>query len=106
GLRWSDEVRALTGGRLPAVVNTAFLYMLNQAETGMACGIGMTSSAAGIINKHAPPDIREEFLPHLITTDYAEAWDGAMFMTEVRGGSDLASSECAATKADAGTWRL
>jgi alkylation response protein AidB-like acyl-CoA dehydrogenase len=106
GLRWSDEARKLGSGRLPPVVNTGFLYLLNQAETGMACGIGMTSSAAGIINKHAPPELREQFLPHLVTTDYAEAWDGAMFMTEVRGGSDLASSECAATKAGDGSWRL
>jgi hypothetical protein len=106
GLRWSEEVRKTRAGRLPPVVNTGFLYFLNQAETGMACGIGMTSSAAGIINKHAPPELRERFLPHLITTDYAEAWDGAMFMTEIRGGSDLAASECSATKAGDGSWRL
>jgi alkylation response protein AidB-like acyl-CoA dehydrogenase len=106
GLRWSEEVRNRPSGRLPAVVNTGFLYLLNQAETGMACGIGMTSSAAGIISKHAPPELREQFLPHLITTDYADAWDGAMFMTEVRGGSDLASSECTATKSGDGSWRL
>ena len=29
-----------------------------------------------------------------------------MFMTEIRGGSDLACSECAATKAGDGSWRL
>jgi alkylation response protein AidB-like acyl-CoA dehydrogenase len=79
---------------------------LNQAETGMACGIGMTSSAAGIINKNAPPEIRERFLPHLTTMDYAEAWDGGMFMTEIRGGSDLAASECAARKTPGGQWRI
>ena len=104
-LRWSDEARRTSTGRPPAVVNTGFLYFLNQAETGMACGIGMTASAAGIINKHAPPAIREAFLPHLITTDYAQAWDGAMFMTEVQGGSDLAASECAATRTGDG-WRI
>ncbi len=105
GLRWTDEVRKMRAGHLPPTVNTGFLYFLNQAETGMACGIGMTSSAAGIINKHAPDNIRERFLPHLTTMDYAEAWDGGMFMTEIQGGSDLASSECAATKAGDG-WRL
>jgi alkylation response protein AidB-like acyl-CoA dehydrogenase len=106
GLRWSDGVRKTRAGRLPPVVNTGFLYFLNQAETGMACGIGMTSSAAGIINKHAPAEIRERFLPHLTAMDYAEAWDGAMFMTEIRGGSDLASSECSAANAGDGSWRL
>jgi alkylation response protein AidB-like acyl-CoA dehydrogenase len=106
GLRWTDEVRKTKAGRLPPVVNTGFLYFLNQAETGMACGIGMTSSAAGIINKYAPPELRERFLPHLTTMDYAEAWDGGMFMTEIRGGSDLAASECSASKASDGSWRL
>ena len=105
GLRWTDDVRRTRAGHLPPVVQTAFLYFLNQAETGMACGIGMTSSAAGIVNRHAPPDIRERFLSHLTTMDYAEAWDGAMFMTEIRGGSDLASSECSAVKSDSG-WRV
>src|SRR5581483_3638825 len=50
-------------------------------------------------------DVRERFLPHLTTMNYAEAWDGAMFMTEIKGGSDLASSECAAKKTPGG-WRL
>lgn len=105
GLRWTDEVRRMRAGHLPPVVNTGFLYFLNQAETGMACGIGMTASAAGIVNRHAPPEIRDRFLPHLTTMDYAEAWDGAMFMTEIRGGSDLAASECAAVKTADG-WRI
>ena len=105
GLRWSDEVRRNHGGHVPPTVNTGFLYFLNQAETGMACGIGMTSSAAGIINRHAPPEIRERFLPHLTTTDFAEAWAGGMFMTEIQGGSDLASSECSARKSPDG-WRV
>jgi acyl-CoA dehydrogenase len=105
GLRWTDEVRKSRAGRLPAVVNTGFLYLLNQAETGMACGIGMTSSAAGVINRHAPPEIRDRFLPHLTTMDFDQAWAGGMFMTEIRGGSDLASSECTARKTDAG-WRV
>ncbi len=105
GLRWTDGVRKTRAGHLPPVVNTGFLYFLNQAETGMACGIGMTSSAAGIVNRHAPPEIRDRFLPHLTTMDFGEAWAGGMFMTEVQGGSDLASSDCAATKTADG-WRI
>lgn len=105
GLRWTDEVRSTRAGHLPPSVNTGFAYFLSQAETGMQCAIGMTSSAAGIIDRHAPPDVRERFLPHLTTMDYAQAWDGAMFMTEVQGGSDLASSECSAVK-DGDVWRI
>lgn len=105
GLRWTDEVRKTRAGHLPPVINTGFLYFLNQAETGMACGIGMTSSAAGIVNRHAPTEIRDRFLPHLTTMDFDQAWAGGMFMTEIRGGSDLASSECSARKTADG-WRV
>jgi alkylation response protein AidB-like acyl-CoA dehydrogenase len=66
----------------------------------------MTSSAAGIVNRHAPPHIKDLFLPHLTAMNYGEAWAGGMFMTEIRGGSDLATSECSATKAPDGTWRI
>jgi len=105
GLRWTEEVRRTRAGHLPPVVNTGFSYFLSQAETGMLCAIGMTSSAAGIIDRHAPPEVKERFLPHLTTMDFAEAWDGAMFLTEIRGGSDLAASECSATKTKDG-WRI
>jgi hypothetical protein len=105
GLRWREDVKRERGGHLPATVNTGFLYLLNQADTGMACGIGMTSSAAGIVNRHAPPEIREEYLAHLTTMDFGQAWAGGMFMTEVQGGSDLASSECSARKTADG-WRI
>ncbi len=105
GLRWTDEVRGTRAGHLPPALSTAFSYFLSQAETGMLCAIGMTSSAAGVIERHAPAEVRERFLPHLTSMDYAEAWDGAMFMTEIKGGSDLASSECGAVKTPQG-WRV
>jgi hypothetical protein len=105
GLRWTPEFKR-RAKVTQSVVQNGFAYLLNQAETGMTCGIGMTSSAAGIIDRHAPAEVRELFLRHLTTFDFAEAWDGAMFMTEIRGGSDLASSECSARKADDGMWRV
>jgi hypothetical protein len=37
--------------------------------------------------------------------DFAEAWDGGMFLTEISGGSDLASSDCGAVKTADG-WRI
>ena len=106
GLRWAEEARATSAGHIPPVVQTGFLYLLNQCDTGLACGIGMTSSAAGVINRHAPPHIKDLFLPHLTAMEYGEAWAGGMFMTEIRGGSDLASSECTAARAADGTWRI
>lgn len=98
GLPWSEEVRE-RGKPIPPMLIAAFDYLLSQAETGMLCAIGMTTALARVLERHGPAWIREQFLPRLTTSRYAEAWDGAMFMTEVKGGSDLASSETQATHA-------
>jgi len=95
-LRSAEDV-VQRGRPIPPMVGTAFNYLLSQAETGMLCSVGMTSSLAGVVERHAPAEVRERFLPHLRTTDFSRAWDGAMFMTEIRGGSDLAASETRAS---------
>jgi len=104
GLPWSDEAKQ-RGRPFPPMLGAAFYYLLSQAETGMLCSIGMTTALARTLERHAPAGVRERFLPHLTASSYADAWDGAMFMTEVKGGSDLASSETQATYAG-GRWLL
>ena len=63
-------------GPLPPVVHTGFLYLLNQCRHGPRLRHRHDLSAAGIVNQHAPPELREQFLPHLTTMDFGEAWDG------------------------------
>jgi len=104
GLPWSEEV-AQRGRPFPPMLGVSFYYLLSQAETGMLCSIGMTTALARVLEWHAPADVRERFLPHLTAMSSADGWDGAMFMTEVKGGSDLASSETRATYAG-GRWLL
>jgi alkylation response protein AidB-like acyl-CoA dehydrogenase len=104
GLPWSEEV-AQRGRPFPPMLGVAFYYLLSQAETGMLCATGMTTALARVLEWHAPAGVRERFLPHLTAMSYADAWDGAMFMTEVKGGSDLASSETQATH-DGRRWLL
>lgn len=79
------------GRRLPLAVPTALNYMLSQAEIGMLCSIGMTSGVIGLVKRFAPPEVRKRFLPHLTASNFDDAWDGAMFMTERTGGSDLST---------------
>jgi acyl-CoA dehydrogenase len=99
GFRWQDEVLGHPD-RLAAasMLNTAFTYMLCQSDTGMACACGMTSGVARIVERFAPDDLKETFLPRLTTMDYDELWDGSMFMTERSGGSDLSGTETIAIK--------
>jgi alkylation response protein AidB-like acyl-CoA dehydrogenase len=93
------------GRKVPTVLGSAFTYLLSQSDTGMVCSTGMTSGVEALVDRFAPPDVREKVLPHLQSPTYDGSWDGAMFMTELRGGSDLASSETVATQVGDG-WVL
>ena len=93
------------GEPVSPVLGSAFTYLLSQSDTGMVCATGMTGGVEGFVARYADPDLRERVLPHLQSIGFDNAWDGAMFMTEIRGGSDLASSETVATQKN-GAWVL
>ena len=93
------------GRPVPAVVTAALSYLVNQAETAIYCGLGMTSGAADIVGRYAPDTIRDEMLGRLTSLDPDEAWEGGMFLTERQGGSDVgANTTCAVPDGD--EWRL
>jgi alkylation response protein AidB-like acyl-CoA dehydrogenase len=93
------------GKPVPAVLGSAFTYLLSQSDTGAVCATGMTGGVQGFVERYAPADVQERVLSHMHSVSYEGSWDGAMFMTEIRGGSDLASSETVATQKN-GTWVL
>ncbi|MBI2912409.1 MAG: acyl-CoA dehydrogenase family protein, partial [Chloroflexi bacterium] len=94
-----------SGRRVPTVLGSAFTYLLSQSDTGMVCSTGMTGGVEALVDRYAPPEVRERVLTRLQSPSFDGSWDGAMFMTEIRGGSDLATSETTAT-ADGDTWLL
>ncbi len=98
-------VAARDGREIPTVLGSAFTYLLSQSDTGMVCSTGMTGGVEALVDRYAPPDVREKILPRLQSPTYDGSWDGAMFMTEIRGGSDLAASETTAKQVN-GKWVL
>lgn len=104
---WEQGANALrAGGRaVSPVLGSAFTYLLSQSDTGMVCATGMTGGVESLVDRYAPPEVREEVLPRLRSPSFEGSWDGAMFMTELRGGSDLAASETRATQ-DGESWSL
>lgn len=104
GPRLRNEA-AQRGRKYPDVMPTALNYMLSQAETGMLCAIGMTSGVTELVSRYAPAALRDEMLSHLTADDPEQAWDGAMFLTEKTGGSDLATITTTA-KFDGERWIL
>jgi alkylation response protein AidB-like acyl-CoA dehydrogenase len=90
---------------IPPVLQSAFTYLLSQCDTGMVCATGMTGGVEALVARYAPSEVREIALPHLQSPTFDGSWDGAMFMTEIRGGSDLATSECTARQEN-GNWLI
>ncbi len=87
---------AVAAGAPVGVLNSAYSYMLNQAEIGMACALGTGGDMVkDMVDAFAPPDVRDQLMPRLEAGDF----DGetAQMLTERTGGSDLAQLETRAT---------
>ena len=85
-------------------LNSAWTYMLSQAEIGMFCALGTGGDmVVKLVEDFAPEDIKER-VRDLMTGEplYGEA---SQMLTERTGGSDLAMLETTAT-ADGDAWRL
>jgi acyl-CoA dehydrogenase len=80
----------------PHVVKYALSYLFSQAEYGLGCPINMTDSAARVLEMFDPETFRAE-IEALTSTDSDRHATGAMFMTEVDGGTDLARTATVAT---------
>ena len=104
---WELGSKAMRRDARPSqtVLGSAFTYLLSQSDTGMVCATGMTGGVESLVERFAPQEVRERVLPRLQSPTFEGSWDGAMFMTEIRGGSDLSLSEASATETDGG-WVL
>jgi acyl-CoA dehydrogenase len=73
----------------PAVAKHAFTYLFNQAEYGLGCPINVTDGAAMLLARFGDAALKDKYLDGLISTDMALLTQGAQFMTEKEGGSDV-----------------
>lgn len=72
-------------------------YYFGQSECGLYCPICMTDGVGRVLERHAPKDpIAQETIAHLASSDLKELWQGAMFLTEKQGGSDVGANEVTA----------
>jgi acyl-CoA dehydrogenase len=80
-------------------------YLTSFYDAGLYCPYTVSLSTAVQIAKYADAAIRERFLPPMLQrTD--RPWQGATWMTEVRGGSDLGAAVETLARADGAAWRL
>ncbi len=76
-------------GRVSQPVKFALAYLAMQAEAGVFCPVSMTDALARVLEKYASEPLKQRFLPGLTALNMAELKQGAMFLTEKQGGSDV-----------------
>jgi acyl-CoA dehydrogenase len=81
----------------PQVVKYALSYLFTQAEYGLGCPINMTDSAARVLRMFDPERFAAE-IEALTSTEPGRLATGAMFMTEIDAGTDLAQTATTAIR--------
>lgn len=89
----------------PLVAKHAFTYLFNQAEFGLGCPINVTDSAAHLIQRFGSQEVKDLFLSKMLYRTGKDRWQGAQFITEKEGGSDVGSLQMQARKSE-GNWRV
>jgi alkylation response protein AidB-like acyl-CoA dehydrogenase len=59
-----------------------------------------------VLRRFAGDDVKAAYLPLLTATDFDTLWQGAQWMTEKTGGSDVGASTTVARRDADGAWRL
>lgn len=73
-------------------------YVLSQSEAGFYCPVTLTMATSFLLDHYANQEVKERFLPHVIATGDIELYEGATFLTERQGGSDVGANEVKAVK--------
>lgn len=80
-------------------------YYFAQTEMGLFCPICMTDGVARVLELYGSGPAAKEAIGRLTTRDLSKLWQGAMFLTERQGGSDVGTNRVTARKEE-GRWFL
>lgn len=80
-------------------------YLLSQSEPGFYCPVTLTMATAYLLEHYADEELKAKFLPHVAATGDIELFEGATFLTERQGGSDVGANTVRAVAED-GHYRL
>lgn len=73
---------------VPAYLN---IYVTSFFDPGLACPYTVSLSTLAPLFKYGGPDLQARILPKLLQAD-GKGWQGATWMTEIKGGSDLGAA--------------
>lgn len=74
-------------------------YYFAQSEEGLYCPICMTDGVGRVLERHAADNpLAREVIARIASRNREELWQGAMFLTEKQGGSDVGANEVQARR--------
>ncbi|ODG92592.1 MULTISPECIES: acyl-CoA dehydrogenase family protein [Bacillaceae] len=73
-------------------------YLLSQTEAGFYCPVTLSMAATFLVERYADEALKAKYLPHLLSTGETELYEGATFLTERQGGSDVGANVVKAVK--------
>lgn len=89
-----------------AGVLSRFYLSSYNGEAGHNCPAACTAGVIRVLQEIAPDEIRQKYLPGFLNRDYAEHLEGAQFLTEVQGGSDVGKNATRAELQPDGSYRI
>ncbi len=90
------------GQGLPESVNKLVEEMICATNLSFSLYPGLTHGAVQSLKDHGSPELKERFLPKMVSGE----WSGAMCLTEAHCGTDLGLLRTRATPQDDGSYRL
>jgi alkylation response protein AidB-like acyl-CoA dehydrogenase len=80
-------------------------YITCYYDPGLTCPYVISLATAVALDKHGSEELKARFLPHLLRRDDT-VWQGATWMTEIKGGSDLGANVETVAKPAGDRWLL
>jgi acyl-CoA dehydrogenase len=81
------------------------IFTISFYDPGVCCPYTVTLGTALPLAKYGSAEVQKRFLPQLVRKDDS-SWQGATWMTEIEGGSDLGASVKSAARPAADSWLL
>lgn len=103
GYRAGAVWHAFEGAGLPATFLIGYLTAFYDA--GLYCPYTVSLATALVLHKYGDSELRDRFLPPLLRRD-GEVWQGATWMTEAGGGSDLGATVETIARPGGPRWQL
>ncbi len=81
------------------------IYLTSFFDPGLSCPYTVSLSTALPVEKYGDATLKDRFLAPMLRRDDS-VWQGATWMTEIKGGSDLGANVETVARRDGACWRL